>query len=39
MKFNLGEHKVLTDKDNFYIAENAVVLGKVKLCKLSLIHI
>ena len=33
MKFNLGEHKVLTDKDNFYIAENAVVLGKVKLCK------
>ena len=23
MKFNLGEHKVLTDKDDFYIAENA----------------
>ena len=32
MKFDLGEHSVETDGDNFYIAETAIVLGKVKLC-------
>jgi carbonic anhydrase/acetyltransferase-like protein (isoleucine patch superfamily) len=33
MKFDLGENSVQTEGDDFYIAENAVVLGKVKLCK------
>lgn len=33
MKFDLGEFSVQTEGDDFYIAENAVVLGKVKLCK------
>ena len=33
MKFGLGEYSVETDEDNFYIAETAIVLGKVKLCK------
>tara|TARA_B100000446_G_scaffold75807_1_gene71690 strand:- start:432 stop:959 length:528 start_codon:yes stop_codon:yes gene_type:complete len=33
MKFDLGEYSVETEGDDFYIAENAVVLGKVKLCK------
>ena len=33
MKFDLGEYSVETDEDNFYIAETAIVLGKVKLCK------
>ena len=33
MKFDLGEYSVETDGDNFYIAETAIVLGKVKLCK------
>ena len=33
MKFDLGEYSVETDGDNFYIAETAVVLGKVKLCR------
>ena len=33
MKFDLGENYVQTEGDDFYIAENAVVLGKVKLCK------
>ena len=32
MKFDLGEYSVETDGDNFYIAETAIVLGKVKLC-------
>ena len=29
----LGEYSVETEGDDFYIAETAVVLGKVKLCK------
>jgi len=33
MKFDLGEYSVETDEDNFYIAETAIVLGKVRLCK------
>ena len=33
MKFDLGEYSVETEGDDFYIAETAVVLGKVKLCK------
>tara|TARA_B100000029_G_scaffold196169_1_gene194237 strand:+ start:1173 stop:1694 length:522 start_codon:yes stop_codon:yes gene_type:complete len=33
MKFDLGEHSVQTEGDEFYIAESAIVLGKVKLCK------
>ena len=33
MKFDLGEYSVETDGDNFYIAETAIVLGKVKLCR------
>ena len=33
MKFDLGEYSVEADGNNFYIAETAVVLGKVKLCK------
>ena len=33
MKFDLGKYSVETDEDNFYIAETAIVLGKVKLCK------
>ena len=33
MKFDLGENSVQTEGDDFYIAENAVVLGKVKLGK------
>ena len=33
MKFDLGENSVQTEGDDFYIAENAVVLGQVKLCK------
>ena len=32
MKFDFGEYSVETDGDNFYIAETAIVLGKVKLC-------
>ena len=33
MKFDLGEYSVETDGENFYIAETAIVLGKVKLCR------
>mgnify|MGYP000022155560 CR=1 FL=1 len=33
MIFNLGENTVETDGQDFYVAENATVLGKVKLCK------
>ena len=33
MKFDLGEYSVETDGDNFYIAETAIVLGKVKLSR------
>ena len=33
MKFDLGEYSVQTEGDDFYIAETAVVLGKVYLHK------
>ena len=33
MIYDLGEYSVETYKDQYYIAENATVLGKVKLCK------
>tara|TARA_Y100000590_G_scaffold204587_1_gene232033 strand:- start:2431 stop:2958 length:528 start_codon:yes stop_codon:yes gene_type:complete len=33
MKYDLGNFSVETDGENFYIAENAIVLGKVKLCR------
>jgi len=31
--FDLDDDSIETDGDNFYVAETAVVLGKVKLCK------
>ncbi len=33
MIFDLDNDSIETDGDNFYVAETAVVLGKVKLCK------
>ena len=33
MIFDLDDDSIETDGDNFYVAESAVVLGKVKLCK------
>ena len=32
MIFDLDDDSIETDGDNFYVAETAVVLGKVKLC-------
>ena len=33
MIFDLGDHSLETEGQDFYVAENATVLGKVKLCK------
>ena len=33
MIFDLGGHSLETESQDFYVAENATVLGKVKLCK------
>jgi|TARA_B100000929_G_scaffold275277_1_gene249072 carbonic anhydrase/acetyltransferase-like protein (isoleucine patch superfamily) len=33
MKYDLGEYSVDTEGEDFFIAENATVIGRVKLCK------
>ena len=33
MIFDLGDHSLETEGQDFYVAENATVLGKVRLCK------